>query len=484
MSQRILAADGELLAAETEVINPTGTTFSVWLPAIGNGAGGSVVAGTIFTITSTGRGMVLVHDRQRVRVTDIEPRGSKCFVAVEYPGYGWSHMDLPLVLPNTRLIGGGSGTPITIADVIALQTTLDGKAPIVHTHLIADTTGLQTALDSKAALVHSHVLADTTGLVVALAGKAPTTHTHDAGDVTTGVLVAARLPVSTTAVIGAHKVDNNSAGDPIALTASGHGAAADPHPQYAQDVEKGAVSGIATLDGAGKLVSSQLPLGASATTAAAGNDTRLSDARTPTAHTHPTTDLASGRLIAARLLDGLNGLLLTGKGAGVDPAYVSLVTVRLTADNAAIAAAAPTTALQVANLTQAANIGEEWDIEWILDIANSIAADVFVFNVTSTLGTLTGRYVVEGANGVPGTGAAVVKRLMQPAGTITVASANAPGASGTIALVTTVTIRARVKLTVANGVIQLLLRAGTSAALTSGTATVKLQSQMIATRIA
>lgn len=263
-------------------------------------------------------------------------------------------------------------------------------------------------------------------------------------------------------------------------------------------------------------------IGTGALQATAGNDARLTNARTPTAHAsthqpggadamavdaaaatgslrtlgtgaaqaaagnhaHATTDVTSGRFIAARMLDGLNGLVLMGKGAGVDPAYNSLVTVRLTADNAAIAAAAPTTALQVANLVQAAVINDEWEIEWILDIANSIAADVFVFNVTSTAGTLTGRFTVEGTNGVPNLGAGVVKLWSMPAGTLTTANANAPGATGTIGLVLTVVIRARVKLTVANGTIQLLLRAGTNAAASSGTATVKAQSQMIARKAA
>lgn len=224
-------------------------------------------------------------------------------------------------------------------------------------------------------------------------------------------------------------------------------------------------------------------LGVGANQATAGNDSRLSDARTPLAHVHPTSDVTSGRFVAARLLDGTNGFVLTGKGAGVDPAYGSLVTARLTADNAPIAAAVPTTVVTVAGLVQAALINEEWDIEWLLDIANSIAADVFVFNVTSSAGTLTGRYVVTGVNGVPGTGAGVAKVLQQPAGTITVASVNAPGNTGTIGLVTTVSVRFRGKLTVANANIQLGIRAGTSGALTSGTATVKIQSQMSATKI-
>lgn len=225
-------------------------------------------------------------------------------------------------------------------------------------------------------------------------------------------------------------------------------------------------------------------LGAGALQATAGNDARLSDARNPLAHVHPTTDITSGRFIAGRMLAGAPGLVLMGAGAAADPAYTSRVAVRLTVDNAAIAAAVPTTALQVANLIQAALINDEWDIEWILEIANSIAADVFVFNVTSTAGTLTGRYTVEGTSGVPNTGAGVPKLWSMPAGTITVANANAPGATGTIGLVLTVIIRARVKLTVANATIQLLLRAGTNAAASSGTATVKAQSQMIARKVA
>lgn len=225
-------------------------------------------------------------------------------------------------------------------------------------------------------------------------------------------------------------------------------------------------------------------LGVGANQACAGNDSRLSDARTPVAHVHPTTDVTSGRFIAARLLDGAQGFDLRGNGVGSDPSYQSRVAVRLTADNAPIAAAVPTTALQVANLVQPAVINDEWEIEWIIDIANSIAADVFVFNVTSTAGTLTGRFTVEGTNGVPNLGAGVVKLWSMAAGTLTTANANAPGATGTIGLVLTVTVRARVKLTVANGTIQLLLRAGTNAAASSGTATVKAQSQMIARKAA
>lgn len=185
-----------------------------------------------------------------------------------------------------------------------------------------------------------------------------------------------------------------------------------------------------------------------------------------------------------RKLSGTKGFLLTGQGQEADPTFLSLITARLTADNAAIAAAVPTSVVAVTGLQQAIAVNEEWDIEWILELANSIAADVFVFNILTSAGTLGGRYSVLGASGVPTTGAAVPKFWQMPAGTITVANANAPGATGTIGLVTTVIIRARVKLTVAGGTVSVGVRAGTNAAASSGTATVKATSQMIANRIA
>jgi hypothetical protein len=188
--------------------------------------------------------------------------------------------------------------------------------------------------------------------------------------------------------------------------------------------------------------------------------------------------------IPPKKYSGTNGFLLTGNGNEAEPTFKSLITTRLTADNAAIPAATPTSVVAVAGLTQLVGLNEEWDIEWILELANSIAADVFVFNILTSGGTLGGRYTVLGANGVPNAGAAVMKFWQMPAGTITVANANAPGATGTIGLVTTVMIRARVKLTVAGGTISVGVRAGTNAAVSSGTATVKAASQLIANRIA
>ena len=100
----------------------------------------------------------------------------------------------------------------------------------------------------------------------------------------TWAVAGGSTPVATTTIQGKAKVDHDSAGDPIALTQAGHESAADPHSAYALDSEKGAASGIATLDAGGKHTSGQVPFGSTSTTVCVGNDARLSDARTPTQH--------------------------------------------------------------------------------------------------------------------------------------------------------------------------------------------------------
>jgi len=78
-------------------------------------------------------------------------------------------------------------------------------------------------------------------------------------------------PTATTAVKGISRVDHNSAGDPVALTAAGHGADADPHVGYQKESEKAAASGYASLDGTTKVPLAQLPTGTTAATVALGN---------------------------------------------------------------------------------------------------------------------------------------------------------------------------------------------------------------------
>lgn len=198
------------------------------------------------------------------------------------------------------ITGAGTAAAANISDfdpagaAAAVQaaaiSALAGKAPAVHTHAIADTTGLQSALDGKASssdprlsdarapTAHTHPQADVTGLAAALAGKAPTSHTHATSEVT-----------------GLDNALLSKAPAARVLTAG------------------------AGLSGGGDLTADRslaVSFGSAAGTAAQGNDARLSDARTPLAHTHPQSDITG--LVAA----------LAGKqdtaGKGAASGYASL----------------------------------------------------------------------------------------------------------------------------------------------------------------
>lgn len=65
-----------------------------------------------------------------------------------------------------------------------MQATLDSKAPAQHTHTIANITDLQTILDGKAAVSHTHTSANITDLQGLLDNKANSTHHHEMTDVT------------------------------------------------------------------------------------------------------------------------------------------------------------------------------------------------------------------------------------------------------------------------------------------------------------
>ena len=65
--------------------------------------------------------------------------------------------------------------------------------------------------------------------------------------------------------------------------------------------DKGGLNGVASLDGSAKVPIAQLPTGTTSSSVTVGDDARLSDARTPTALTHPSSDVVSGNLDTARL---------------------------------------------------------------------------------------------------------------------------------------------------------------------------------------
>ena len=179
-------------------------------------------------------------------------------------------------------------SPLRTAQAIAALAATDWDsindkpatfAPSTHTHAIADTTGLQTALDGKAAASHTHPLADltqssaTSGQVVTWSGTAwvpsdPSGGVTSYNDLTD---VPASFPPST-------------------------------HTHAASDITTGT------------LAIARIPTGTTSTTVCIGNDSRLSDARTPTAHTHGniTNAGAIGTTAGVPIITGTSGVLQAG----------------------------------------------------------------------------------------------------------------------------------------------------------------------------
>lgn len=179
---------------------------------------------------------------------------------------------------------------------------------------------------------HTHPESDVTGLVVDLASKAVTVHNHDSSYEPINANIQAHIastsnPHSTNKTqVGLSNVDNTSdANKPIS---SAMQTALNLKESTAN---KGIASGYASLDSGIKIPIVQLPTGSSSTTVTIGNDSRLSDARTPLSHTHTesevtnlVTDLASKAPLASPTF--------TGTVSGITKAMVGLGSVDNTAD--------------------------------------------------------------------------------------------------------------------------------------------------------
>ena len=179
----------------------------------------------------------------------------------------------------------------------------DARTPTAHGHTIAEITNLQSTLEGKAASSHTHVIGNVTGLQDALNAKLDTTGT---------------LP-------------------------------------------------LANITGAGTAADKDVPSSgdASNTQVVLGNDTRLTNARTPTSHNHAASDINSGTLGIARGGTGVsstptNGQLLIGNGSGYSLATLVAGSSNITITNGSgtITIDAATEAAEVSAILQPGTYGD------------------------------------------------------------------------------------------------------------------------------
>jgi hypothetical protein len=185
-------------------------------------------------------------------------------------------------------------SPLRTAQAIAALAASDWESvsdkpstfpPSAHTHEIADTTGLQAALDGKQ-----------------VAGSyAPATHTHSLSDLSESGAGFGQVPVwdgsawTPADPSGGVSSWNDLTDKPSTFPPSSHTHAAS-------DITSGTL-GIA-----------RIPTGTTSTTVCIGNDSRLSDARTPTTHVHGNISNvgAIGTDSGVPIITGTSGVLQAG----------------------------------------------------------------------------------------------------------------------------------------------------------------------------
>jgi len=259
----------------TDMIANNAVSFAKMQQVATNTLLGRASAGTgnVETITITAAGRDLIDEasvadmRQYLQLGTAALSSTAEFAAATHThgnisstGAVGSTANLPLITGTSGVIQTGSFGTVANTFCQGNDARLsDARTPTAHGHTIGEITDLQSTLDGKAASSHTHIIDNITGLQTALNGKLDTTGT---------------LPLAN-------------------ITGAGTAASKDV-----------AVSG-----------------NASSTQVVMGNDTRLTDARTPTSHTHSTSDITSGTLAVARGGTGVSstpssGQLLIGDNTG------------------------------------------------------------------------------------------------------------------------------------------------------------------------
>jgi hypothetical protein len=225
---------------------------------------------------------VTIHN-DVIRGDEGEPAELPLFYTSETPDFLATQSEAETGTNNTKWM-----SPLRTAQAIASLAATDWDSvsdkpetfpPASHTHPQSDITGLDTALLGKAAISHTHPLSAltqssaTTGQVATWDGTAWVPQNTDPGVTSYNDLtdVPSTFPPST-------------------------------HTHAAADITSGT------------LALARIPTGTTSTTVCIGNDSRLSDARTPTAHTHGniTNAGAIGTTSGVPIITGSSGVLQAG----------------------------------------------------------------------------------------------------------------------------------------------------------------------------
>jgi hypothetical protein len=190
-------------------------------------------------------------------------------------------MELVSPGPQGASAAGGGVTSVNGATGAVVLGAADvGAAAAAHGHAIADVSGLQTALDGKAASSHTHGVGDVTGLGTAATRNVPATGNAAASEAVLGSdtrLTNARTPTS-------HASSHSTLGDdPIDALSIGAAPSVHPHGNLTSDGRLGTTAGRPVITGTGGVVTVG-NFGTNAGQYCEGNDSRLSNARTPTGH--------------------------------------------------------------------------------------------------------------------------------------------------------------------------------------------------------
>jgi hypothetical protein len=178
-----------------------------------------------------------------------------------------------------------------IAEVTGLQAALDGKAATSHAHTIATITGLQAALDAKVeSSALAEIIEDTLGAKIVAGANVGVVYDDTAGTVT----------ITASGGGGGGGLDDAGVAALFATTSATREAFED---RLAAILTAGSNVSISYNDSTGAVTVAVTGLGtaaaldvapsgnASATQVVKGNDSRLSDARTPSAHGHATSEV-------------------------------------------------------------------------------------------------------------------------------------------------------------------------------------------------